>query len=368
MPRAQVLPPMRTSIPVQIPVIIVSFRNARDVNGCVDAIARMAAEPELALFICENGGADAFNDLVAVLTGPGGACDPHSLPFAPIGPRIVRAARLRLQTNDPSKAVWVHVGEACENLGYAGGVNAYLESLLTTDEWPGVWILNPDTEPESDALKELVDYAEKHGRDMVGSRQRPPDEPDIVLGGGLAWRKWRAATKLVGYWTPAKVCPPSDEIERQLDSPSGSSMYVTRTCIERIGLMDETYFLYFEDLDWGIRAKRQGKIGYAHRSVVVHEGGTTIGGGSSRRSNSSLAVYLEFRNRLLFTRNHFPKWIAWTFFMEIVEVMEYARVGSFSAITAAFRGIAAGVAGRTGRPDHLMRFHRPTARTRKPIK
>ena len=357
---------MTMPTPSAVPVIIVSFRNADDVNACLGAVARMAPEPKPTVFICENGGADAFNDLLAALTGPEGPCDPHSQPLAPAGPRFVRTVRLRLRTSDPSKVIWVHVGEACENLGYAGGVNAYLEPLLAVAEWQGVWILNPDAEPEPDALKELVEYAEKHSRDMVGSRQRPRDEPNFILGRGLAWRKWRGATRAIDYGASAMVCPPTREIEQRIDSPSGASMYVTRNCIERIGFMDERYFLYFEDLDWGLRAKREGMIGHAHRSVVVHDGGTTIGGGRSRRGNSSLAVYLEFRNRLLFTRDHFPKWVAWTLLMEIVEIMEYARIGSFHNISGAFRGVAAGLIGRTGRPDHLMRLHRPPARTGKP--
>jgi GT2 family glycosyltransferase len=315
----------------------------------------------MAIFICENGGAVAFDDLVAVLTGPAGTCDPDSLPQMPTRPRFVRTMRLRLRTGDPSKTVSVQLGEAYENLGYAGGVNAYLEPLLPGAEWPGVWILNPDTEPEAEALKELVRHAVEHNRDMVSSRQRPRNEPDVVLGRGLAWGKWRGATRLVGYRAPAEVCPPPDEIDRRLDSPSGGSMYVTRGCIERIGLMDERYFLYFEDLDWGLRAKREGQIGYAHYSVVVHDVSTTIGGGLSKRGSSPLSVYLEFRNRLLFTRGHFPKWMAWTFFMEIVEIMEFARIGSFRSMPSAFRGIAAGLMGRTGRPDHLMRLHRSAA-------
>jgi N-acetylglucosaminyl-diphospho-decaprenol L-rhamnosyltransferase len=349
-------------MPVEIPVIVVSFRNALDVNGCMAALARMVSSPPFGIFICENGGADAFDDLLAVLTGPEGFCDPHSSPVAPTGPRLLRTVRSRLRTNDPLKAVWVHVSEACENLGYAGGVNAYLKPLLVAAEWPGVWILNPDTEPEPDALKELVEYAEEHNRDMVGSRQRLRHERDIILGRGLAWRKWRAATRLVDYRVSAMVCPPPGEIEQRLDAPSGASMYVTRGCIDRIGLMDERYFLYFEDLDWGLRAKREGKIGYAHRSVVVHDVSTTIGGGLSRRGSSSLSVYLEFRNRLLFTRAHFPKWLAWTFFMEIVEIMEYARLGSLHNIAEAFRGAASGLIGRTGRPDRLMHlYQRPVA-------
>lgn len=347
----------------EIPVIVVSFRNARDVNGCIGALARMVPSPRRAIFICENGGADAFDDLIAVLTGPEGTCGPESLASTVAGSRFVRTIRLQLRASDPSKALSIHLGEARENLGYAGGVNAYLEPLLATAEWPGAWILNPDTEPEADALKELVGHAGKYNCDMVSSRQRPRHEPDMVLGRGLAWRKWRAATRLVGYGAPALVCPPPDDIDRRLDSPSGGSMYVTRSCIERIGFMDERYFLYFEDLDWGLRAKRGGQIGYAHHSVVVHDVSTTIGGGLSKGGSSALSVYLEFRNRLLFTRAHFPKWVAWTFFMEILEMVKFAGLGSFQNIPEACRGAAAGLIGRTGRPDHLMRLHRQPPRS-----
>ena len=88
-------------------------------------------------------------------------------------------------------------------------------------------------------------------------------------------------------------------------------MYVTRDCLTRIGLMDERYFLYFEDLDWGIRAKHQGKIGYADDSIVLHDGGTTIGSAMTRQQQSPLAIYLDFRNRLLFVRSHGARWLAW---------------------------------------------------------
>ena len=348
----------------EIPVIIVSYGRAWDVNRCMCALARMDSDPALAIFICENGGADAFSDLVAVLTGPEGTCEPDNLPTLPPAPRFLRTARLRLRVDDLSKTVSVHVGEASENLGYAGGVNAHLEQLLATSDWPGVWILNPDTEPEPGALRELVSYAAKHSRDMVGSRQRPRDEPEIVLSRGLSWRKWRVATGSVDRRVPAAVCPPTDETDKRLDSPSGGSMYVTRSCIERIGLMDERYFLYYEDLDWGLRAKKMGLIGYAHHSVVVHDGGATIGGGSSRRRDSPLSVYLEFRNRLLFARVHFHRWIPWILFMEVAEIMEYAQIGSFRNASAAFQGVAAGLVGRTGRPDRFLRLHRPTSTER----
>ena len=168
---------------------------------------------------------------------------------------------------------------------------------------------------------------------------------------------------LFSSWTtPAAICPPPDDVDRRLDAPSGASIYVTRDCVERIGLMDERYFLFFEDLDWGLRAKKCGGVGYAHRSLVMHEGGTTIGSSTSRRSQSPLAVYLEFRNRILFVRSNFSRWLPWTILAEFAEIAEYARVRAFGSMRAAMRGLAAGLMGRTGRPDDILRVHFIVAR------
>lgn len=349
---------MTKSTSAGIPVIIVTFRNAEDAAGCLRALARADAGPRVAIYICENGGREAADRLIAVLTGPDGPCDPAPLPPALLPPRFVRVSRFRLRAGGAARQqIDVHVGEAVENLGYGGGVNAWLEPLLAVPDWSGVWVLNPDAEPAPDALMQLESYAALHDRAMIGSRLSAGRRLDIVHCRGLAWRKWRAATRAVDFLAAASICPPPGDVDRRLDAPSGASMYVTRGCVERIGLMDERYFLYFEDLDWGLRAKRHGGVGYAHASIVVHEGGTTIGTSPSRRTQSPLAVYLDFRNRILFVRKHFAVWVPWTVLAELAEIAEYARLRTFRNMLAAARGLAAGLAGRTGRPDSILRVH-----------
>jgi N-acetylglucosaminyl-diphospho-decaprenol L-rhamnosyltransferase len=346
-----------------IPIIIVTYGNAQDAARCLHALGKADWGPGLEVFICENGQGDEFNQLLAALTDASGPCGPDPSPSIVSGRRFLRTARLRLRTINPQQPISVNVGEAVDNLGYAGGVNAWLEPLLAVPGWPGAWILNPDTEPAPAALKELVGYAARHRRGMVGSRLSTSSNPDIVHCKGLTWRKWRGATLSVDLTSPAAVCLPPEEVDRRLDAPSGASLYATRDCIERIGLMDERYFLYFEDLDWGLRAKKCGGAGYAHRSLVIHEGGTTIGTSTSRRDQSPLAVYLDFRNRFLFVRTHFaPPWLLWTFLAEAAEIMEYARLRAFLNMRAAIRGMAAGLVGQTGRPDKILRAHLRTQR------
>lgn len=347
---------MMTPVLAEIPVLAVAFRNSADVVGCLHALARMAPEPGIAVFVCENGGADAFNALIAALTAKHGPCEVADANPIVTSPRFVRTRQLRLRTTDSRRSIAVQVAEARENLGYGGGINAWLEQLLAVEGWPALWVLNPDTEPMPDALKELAAFAAERGRGMVGSRLVSHERPDIVQTHGLAWRKWRAATMAVGRLAGATE-PSLEPLERRLDAPSGASIFVTRDCVQRVGLMDEDYFLYFEDLDWGLRAKRLGPVGYAHRSIVLHEGGTTIGSGETRRRRSALAAYLDFRNRLLFVRRHFAVWFPWTILLEVLEIIELTMVGAFPTAWASARGLGAGLLGRSGRPEAMIRAH-----------
>lgn len=332
-----------------IPVLIVAFRNAPDVSRCLRALARLAATPAFAVFVCENGGAAAYDAMLAALTAPDGPCAFEVATEPP--PRLCRATRLLLR-RDGAPPVRVHVGEARGNLGYAGGVNAWMAALRTGQEaWPGIWILNPDTEPAPDALAALVAHAEATGRGLVGSQLVALGHPETPVACGLAWRRLRAATRNVCDRDPERV-------QRRMQAPSGASVFATRACLQRIGPMWEDYFLYFEDLDWGVQAGRTCGVGYEPRSVVAHDFGTTIGSATSRRRQSPLSVYLDFRNRLLFVRRNFPGWTVWTAFVEVLESAEYCRVLAWRNAGAALRGLVAGVRGQGGRPDAMLARHR----------
>lgn len=338
----------------RIPVIIVGYGNPEDIVECLEALQGLAVDPAFEVYVCENAGPAAFNSLLSALTAVNGPCD-RDAPLEILTKRMLRFVRvqcLRFRRRDAQ----VLVAEAAENFGYAGAVNAWLRALLPDSSWPGVWILNPDTQPEPRALAELAACSTARQRGMVGSRLVLFTEPNKVRSRGLHWEPIRASTLAIGLDAPIALEPNIEEIEAKLDAPSGASMFVTRECLERIGLMDERYFLYFEDLDWGVRAKNTCGIGYAHNSIVRHHGGTTIGSARSRTRASPFSVYLEFRNRLLFVRWRQPLWIVWTSLVLFIRAFEYGVAGSFVNMRAALAGIKAAIAGETGRPDRLFEF------------
>ena len=344
----------------KVAIIVVGFRNVADVVACLRALARAKPEPAFEVFIAENGGQAAMDAIINRLAAEGSPCRSVSEPDLPIdAPVILRRGTFRLVSADKTDGSLVHVAEMAENLGYAGAVNAWLRPLMQIPGWQGAWILNPDTEPTPSALAELVDYSVRRGIGMVGSCLTPSAHPELVHSRGLAWRKLAAKARAVDYRTPVTPAPNPDDVEARLTSPSGASLYVTRDLIERIGLMDERYFLYFEDLEWGHRAKSVGGVGYAHRSVVPHTGGTTIGTSGSRATLSPLAVYLEVRNRILFVRDKYPAWLPWTVVMQVVHIATFGAAGAFKNMLVGVRGLVAGLLGEVGRPDWILKDHTP---------
>jgi N-acetylglucosaminyl-diphospho-decaprenol L-rhamnosyltransferase len=163
-----------------------------------------------------------------------------------------------------------------------------------------------------------------------------------------------ASTAAIGRNEHVDLRPSAERLERELDAPSGAFVYVTRECLEDIGLMREDYFLYYEDLDWGLRAKNN--IGYCFESVVYHRGGTSIGSGH-RSVVSEFSTYLEFRNRFLFIREKSPNWISWSVLVALAHAVRFGVRGHRKNMRATFKGIVDGLSGRTGRPDDILERH-----------
>jgi N-acetylglucosaminyl-diphospho-decaprenol L-rhamnosyltransferase len=335
---------------VRVAILIVSFRNPQDVRACLTALSRATAEPSFDIFICENGGSGSFYELCVSLVDPQGPCTTVSdnLPNLLIAPsqRLVDVKRLALKGR-PS-GVWI--GCAVQNLGYAGGINVWINRLHHVPGWEAIWILNPDTEPKPGALDALVKHAVTGKKSMVGSTILPfKDQDHIHCRGGQHWRKFMTKFAAIGFGEP--VIGPVDlhAIETALDSVSGASMYVTRACLEKIGPMDERFFLYYEDADWSIRANAHG-LGYASDSLVPHKGGTTIGSAAHRADRSRLSVYLESRNRIHFVRMHRRRYLPLASLMGCLYAVEYLFIGSPENFKAALDGLWAGLKGETGPP------------------
>lgn len=320
---------------MHIAIILVAYRNPDDLVECFSALARQHYR-DFSVHVCENGGPEAFENLVAAL---GAAESLH-------GGQRTSPEEWTARLSSDDRPVTIH--RAPGNLGYAGGINHCLDRIDALD---AIWILNPDTEADPDALAALVARMREGGYGMVGSRIVSTATNRVQLYGGR-WRKLMARGFNIGLGAAPDAVPDVAAIESEMDYINGASMLVSRAFIEQVGRMRDDYFLYCEEVDWCLRRGNL-KLGYAHGSLILHAHGSTIGSNRDRARRSRLSVYLDERNRLLLTRRIYPGAYPLVVLVTLGLTLQYLRHGAVTNFRHALSGWFAALRGETGVPTWL---------------
>ena len=163
------------------------------------------------------------------------------------------------------------------NLGYARGVNEGIRAASEED----VLILNPDVQVPPGAIEALERAAEAHPRaGIIAPRLFHPDGSlQLSARRFYNWKTLLLRRAPIGAWgernqaVRAHLMADWDHEEtRPVDWVLGAAMYVRRKAMRDVGLMDERYFLYFEDVDWCQRMWRHGyEVVYCAESKMVHD-------------------------------------------------------------------------------------------------
>lgn len=181
-----------------------------------------------------------------------------------------------------------------ENLGFAGGNNLGLK--YATGEY--IMFLNNDTEVLPDFLPPLIaklSESEKIG--MVCPKIRFHYQPDTIqFAGYTPINPVTIRNKLIGYREKDRG---QYNEARQSPLGHGAAMMVKKEVIDKVGPMEDSFFLYYEELDWCTRITRAGyQIWYVPESIVYHKESISTG------RESPLKTYYITRNRILYTRRN----------------------------------------------------------------
>lgn len=178
-----------------------------------------------------------------------------------------------------------HLIESADNLGFSGGNNLGIRWAMEqtiASEPAFIWLLNNDTTVEESTLSALITEAQKTGG-VAGSLLLYPDG-----------RYQQAGTRF-NPWTGRGIGYAEDRIRdgMSVETLIGASMLIPLEAFRQVGLMDESFFLYFEDGELSFRLTRNGyPLTLSEQSKVYHEEGATTGR-KSRRTQ-----YYYHRNRL----------------------------------------------------------------------
>jgi len=205
-----------------------------------------------------------------------------------------------------TKHPWVRVDASSVNLGYVAANNkAIVELTDNQNRRPdALWLLNPDTVVHSTTLSKLLNFMVTHPKaGLIGPRLLNPDGtlqesafrfPDLLQPmfdfGMLPQRLYY--TVLNGRY--AKKHYDSNKPFR-VDHPLGAGMMARTRAVDEVGLLDEKFFMYCEEIDWAWRMKKRGWESWLVPAAVL----THYGGASTSQAKPATTAFLwESRARL----------------------------------------------------------------------
>jgi GT2 family glycosyltransferase len=292
-------------------VVVLNWNGWEDTIECLQSLCLLEGE-SIKLVVCDNDSADGSLEQIRSWASGERPCrvaDPRygHLLDRPVRPRQVaewRAGQLASSTGD-ADLILIPTGG---NHGFAGGCNVGLRYVLERDDADFVWLLNNDTIVQPDALRHLLrKMKERPDIGICGSTLVYYFEPDVVqCCGGYDFNTWTARVKTIGLCGAGSMASREAAVERKLRYVSGASAFVRIEFLEQIGLMNEQYFLYFEEIDWATRARGLYALGYCAESKVYHKEGRSIGSHRTRGSRSLFSESYLSRNRVVFMRTYYP--------------------------------------------------------------
>ena len=296
-----------------IAIVIVNWNGWRDTIGCIQSCLALTAPP-FRIVVCDNASADGSIDKIA--NWARGAVEHEPDPSSPVkisSPRLPRGVALLDRTQaeagtdgDGAELLLVQTGQ---NLGFAGGNNVGLRWALARGA-SHVWMLNNDTVVPTDALQSLVETIETDPKlGLVGSVLVDFADPQRLqaYGGAIDMATFRGRHLGAGKYSNAIASAMRNDPPRQNEIfyPVGASMLASATFLHQIGLMEESYFLYYEEADWVLRARDRFKIAVAPDSLVYHKEGASAG--SLKQGISASTAAFLYRSRLQIGRRFAKK-------------------------------------------------------------
>ena len=202
--------------------------------------------------------------------------------------------------------------KSAKNLGFSGGHNKVIKYALENGA-DYILVLNNDTVVDNNLVSELLEMFSSdprigivapkiyfyRGFEFHKDRYKEEEKGRVLwyAGGEMDWKN------VVGHHRGVDEID-HDQYEKieETDFASGCCFLIKREVLEKVGLFDEKYFLYYEDNDLSQRVKRKGfKIIYNPKAILWHKNAGSVGG-----SGSYLQDYYITRNRILFGIKYAP--------------------------------------------------------------
>lgn len=287
-------------------IIVLNWNGWRDTIPCLDSL-RSLAYPDCHVVVVDNGSLD---DSVSRLQTWGTA---SSVPVAELRAEDAEAQELadrhpetELHGANAVTDPWALTIIRCpENRGFAAGNNVGIAYALKQGA-EYVLLLNNDTIVDSEFLTHTVSVGESDDRiGIVGPKIYNLSGPDILQSVGGTMDLWTGRGRLLG--AGERDHGQRDDV-RDVDWVSGAAIMIKRVVLQSVGVLDERFFLTYEETDLCHRVKAQRfRITVAPQAKIWHKGGAS--------THQPTAEFYLTKNRALFMRKNATWYQTWVFLL-----------------------------------------------------
>jgi len=245
----------------KVGVVTVTYNSAQVIHGFMASFLKQTY-PDLVLYVVDSGSVDRTLELLA------------QYPQHYVN-RIICGA----------------------NIGVAAGNNRGISAALRAG-CRAILLINNDTEFEADLVEKLADALQRYACDLVAPKMLYFDDPQRIwcaggdfqpLKGYLGRHRGEGEQNLGQYDEP-----------RRIEHAPTCCLLARKEVFERVGLMDERYFVYFDDGDFTFRAKKAGlSMWYVPQATLLHKVSSLTGGGQS-----DFSIRFNARNHVYFMLKH----------------------------------------------------------------
>lgn len=290
----------------EVAIVLVNWNGWRDSIDCIRSCLALGHRGRR-IILCDNDSADGSADIIA--SWAAGALDVPIADDCPL--RLDQQARpVSFATLDRASAEAGDDGAGAEliivqtggNLGFAGGNNVGMRWALARG-CSHVWLLNNDTVVPADSLTRLLSASCAAKAGLTGGMLADYEHPDRVqaFAGAISVSTFTSRHLGVGERLPLPE-PARSIIDRhplragEGHYPVGASILASAGFLRDVGLMNEEYFLYYEESDWVMRNAGRWPVVLAPESITYHRHGASAG--TSAEGTSVGSVSFLYRSRL----------------------------------------------------------------------
>ena len=326
-------------------IVLVNWNGHKESIECIESILRLNYT-NFRIVLCDNDSTDGSVNILlkwaenrTCYQAPDNLLSKYTTPplLNSITCQVIDADSINDCRVSHEELVLINTGG---NLGFAGGNNVGIRFALSQRDCDYIWLLNNDTVVVPETLDYLVERATNDNEiGMVGATIHYYHQPDIIQAlGGARFNKYLAMSYLFGITSKFDEIK-EDEIsgvEPQIDWVSGACMLMPIQFIKEVGFMDERYFLYFEELDWALRAKGKFKLAFAPKAKIFHKHGST----TNENKQSDVSVYFRCRSRLKLYRKLLPRYLFFCLVATLKDALFCIKKGKFSLLKPMWRAVS----------------------------